>query len=324
MSWLVHHIQSEQYSSQAQQFSKPHEEVVARKLYELAAKAEVNALNCLDSSKMRTFGITAVSAVSLYFKAQEFFLAKEFAEKWINIESMPSFAIEQLESLIQEIDTMKTELRSADPFKTNSNQEGIQDLSIKYYEIGLQELVKLLYKIDLQPTNLSEKWQQANIRSIVPLPSLTPTLRAKICLAIGIISVQEGYWLIGLDWLAACWEIYNNINDLRGLGEVSYQLAIGHHVANNFGYAGIYYRDALRLFQHLGDTLKVAFCHHGLGRLMLQMEKKEAAISEFSQALAIYRTVPDSFQSDFMSGDIYHYLVIIGKISGFTATNQVI
>jgi AAA ATPase domain len=103
MSWLKYHTQSEQYVSRAEQLSKSAEEFLATELYGLAAKAEVDALNCLNSSQARTIGITAVSAVSLYFKAQDFSTAKIVAEKWLSIDYTPSFAVKELQDLLQEI-----------------------------------------------------------------------------------------------------------------------------------------------------------------------------------------------------------------------------
>lgn len=101
MSWLVHHTQSEEYASQAEKFHKRQETDRAAEFYCLSAEAEVNALNSLDVSKTRTIGITAVSAVSLYFKAQEFLQAKRIAYKWLATELLPSFAMEELENLLQ-------------------------------------------------------------------------------------------------------------------------------------------------------------------------------------------------------------------------------
>lgn len=103
MSWLVHHTRSEEYASQAEQFSRQREINRAAELYRLAAEAETHALNDLDAIKTRTIGITAVSSVSLYYKAQEFALAKRIAHKWLATEFLPPFAIDELEKLLQVI-----------------------------------------------------------------------------------------------------------------------------------------------------------------------------------------------------------------------------
>jgi tetratricopeptide (TPR) repeat protein len=112
------------------------------------------------------------------------------------------------------------------------------------------------------------------------------------------------------------------MDDLEGLAEVSYQLAIGHHIASNLSYAGIYYRDAQRLFQQINDIRKVAFCHHGLGKLLLQMGKTDLAIIEFDRALSIYNTIPDQPQVSSRIGDIHYYKRIITKMQDPTLTHQ--
>jgi hypothetical protein len=63
----------------------------------------VRALSELDSSKKRTLGITAVSAVSLYFKAKEFEKAELISHEWLASNKLPSFAVEQLQEILQTI-----------------------------------------------------------------------------------------------------------------------------------------------------------------------------------------------------------------------------
>jgi hypothetical protein len=101
MSWLAHHTRSEEYAIQAEQSFRQREISRAAELYCLAAAEEMHALDNLDKSKIRTIGITAVSVVSLYYKAREFSLAKRIAHKWLATESLPPFAIDELEELLQ-------------------------------------------------------------------------------------------------------------------------------------------------------------------------------------------------------------------------------
>ncbi len=183
-------------------------------------------------------------------------------------------------------------------------------------DTDLQELANLLTKLDWPPATLPTQWQTATNSF------LTPSLQAQICLTTGIISIQQKYWYKGLDWLKACWEMHQQLDDLPGLAEVSYQLAIGHHIASNLSYAGIYYRDAQRLFQHLNNIRKVAFCHHGLGKLLLQLGKTELAIAEFDQALTIYNTIPEQPQVSSRIGDIHYYKRIITKMQDPSLTQQ--
>ena len=103
MSWREHHKQSEFLASQAQSLLRLGRHHEAYDLYSRAAKAEAQALNALDVSKTRTLGISAVSAVSLFYKATDFASAEKTAIQWLACESLPSFAADQLRILLQTV-----------------------------------------------------------------------------------------------------------------------------------------------------------------------------------------------------------------------------
>ncbi len=112
MSWLKHHTQSEAYASQAEALFRNRQFDRATELYRLAADAEVKALENLDSSKIRTIGITAVSAASLYFKARDFLQARKTAHQWLSTDLLPTFAVEELEDLVQVIRYEESRIKS--------------------------------------------------------------------------------------------------------------------------------------------------------------------------------------------------------------------
>jgi len=145
MSWLVHHTRSEGYASQAEELRRQLESDRAAELYRFAAEAEANALDNLDPSKTRTIGITAVSAVSLYFKAQEFWQARKLAHKWLATDLLPLFAVEELEDLLQVIRFEESRVKSGIQFI-----EGEVLVSVKGGEIlyGAAPLDLVLRKVD--------------------------------------------------------------------------------------------------------------------------------------------------------------------------------
>jgi tetratricopeptide (TPR) repeat protein len=100
MSWLEFHTQSEKFASQAESLCHQQDSMGAVEFYRLAAAAEKQALDNLDTNKTRTLGITVVSAASLYFKAKDFSQAKELANQWLQSNLLPSFAIKELQSLL--------------------------------------------------------------------------------------------------------------------------------------------------------------------------------------------------------------------------------
>ena len=103
MSWIEHHENSERLASQAQVAAREGRRDNALTLYARAAAAEELALADLDPSKKRTLGISAVSAASLYYKADSLKRAEAVAVRWLGFDPLPAFAGDQLRILLQSI-----------------------------------------------------------------------------------------------------------------------------------------------------------------------------------------------------------------------------
>ena len=71
MSWLERHRLSEELASHAEVAARRGEHSRALGLYAKAAQAEGLALKEVEPSKLRTYGITAASAVALHYKAAQ-------------------------------------------------------------------------------------------------------------------------------------------------------------------------------------------------------------------------------------------------------------
>ena len=103
MSWIEHHENSERLASQAQVAAQEGRRDAAQTLYARAADAEESAIADLDRSKVRTLGISAVSAASLHYKASRLARAEAVAARWLVFETLPAFAKDQLRLLLQSI-----------------------------------------------------------------------------------------------------------------------------------------------------------------------------------------------------------------------------
>lgn len=101
MAWIEHHRLSEQYASEAEACLREGRADDARRRYAQSAEAEERALHELDLSKTKTYGITAVSAASLYFKAQRLADAERVAIASMKFDHLPHFAHHQLRHLVQ-------------------------------------------------------------------------------------------------------------------------------------------------------------------------------------------------------------------------------
>ena len=79
------------------------DQLAARELYAKAAEAEERALEDIDLSKPRTFGIIAISAVALRHKAMQGNEASILAHRCLGSNRLPNFARVQLDELLDTI-----------------------------------------------------------------------------------------------------------------------------------------------------------------------------------------------------------------------------
>ncbi len=101
MTWADYHTQSEGFAAEAELTARQGAVERSIALYRLAAQAEAHALAELDVTKTRTLGITAVSAVALWYKARDYPQAQRIAHQWLGTDLLPPFAVEQLQGLLQ-------------------------------------------------------------------------------------------------------------------------------------------------------------------------------------------------------------------------------
>ncbi len=107
MTWTELHKDSERLSIEAHLALNRGNRERAYDLYRRAAQAERRALEQLDVAKVRTRGVTAVSAVALWFKAQRYDQAEQLAHSMLAEPDIPEFAREDLRSLLHAIWTEK-------------------------------------------------------------------------------------------------------------------------------------------------------------------------------------------------------------------------
>lgn len=103
MTWLEHHREAESLASRADVARHSGNIDQAKLLCGRAAEAEVRAIEALEPSKQRTLGITAVSAVALYYKAEQMKMAENTAYRLLALDDLPGFARIQLRDLLQAI-----------------------------------------------------------------------------------------------------------------------------------------------------------------------------------------------------------------------------
>jgi hypothetical protein len=116
MTWAELHGESERLAIEAQTALRARNTEQAIQRYKQAAEAERRALDQLDVSKTRTRGITAVSAVALWFKAHEYLLAEQLAYAMLADPHIPEFARDDLRNLVQAIWTESSKQKAGVTF----------------------------------------------------------------------------------------------------------------------------------------------------------------------------------------------------------------
>ena len=124
MTWLEHHRLSERYASDAEVARLRGKHARAKDLSAIAAQHEARALEEVAPDKPRTYGITAVSAVALHFKAAEFPKAKDLAYRCLASRRLPEFASRQIEDLLQSIHRESAKLQRGNLDYPTSYAEG--------------------------------------------------------------------------------------------------------------------------------------------------------------------------------------------------------
>lgn len=103
MSWVDFHKASEVAAIGAEEALREGNAARSVILYAEAAEHEQRALEVVEAGKARTRGITAVSAVSLWYKAAAYERAEQLAYSVLGDLSVPEFARTDLRNLVQAI-----------------------------------------------------------------------------------------------------------------------------------------------------------------------------------------------------------------------------
>lgn len=100
VDWLTHHRHSEELAARAHDYARLGQTAQAEASFREAAEAEQAALELVDDAKPRTLGITAVSAVSLWYKAKAFERASSLAHTCLARAVITGTARDQLDDLL--------------------------------------------------------------------------------------------------------------------------------------------------------------------------------------------------------------------------------
>jgi amino acid adenylation domain-containing protein len=104
MTWDAHHTESERLAGDAELMLSRGQAEAARALYRRAARAEAAALAHVDAARTRTAGITAVSALSLWYKAGDLAEVWRTGHRLLAEMPLPEFAREQIRGILARVE----------------------------------------------------------------------------------------------------------------------------------------------------------------------------------------------------------------------------
>jgi tetratricopeptide (TPR) repeat protein len=139
--------------------------------------------------------------------------------------------------------------------------------------------------------------EQALAAYTVALEAISPEHydRAKIWQALpttqsilGSRLVRAGEWQEGLEILLNSVRLLREGDDPLAHANALYHTAVAHETLSDWDNARLYYRDALRLYQRLQDSVGIAKSRHGLGSALASQGYFKKGMAELTQAHALY------------------------------------
>ncbi|MFM7572212.1 MAG: tetratricopeptide repeat protein, partial [Snowella sp.] len=106
---------------------------------------------------------------------------------------------------------------------------------------------------------------------------------------LGTRLVRDGNWQEGLKLLINSLNQLKNESNAVVYANALYQTAYAYEILTDWDNARLYYRDALRLYQHHQDSPGIAKSREGLGNVLISQGYLEKGMDELAQARELYQ-----------------------------------
>ncbi|NMF84431.1 tetratricopeptide repeat-containing protein [Nodosilinea sp. P-1105] len=101
--------------------------------------------------------------------------------------------------------------------------------------------------------------------------------------------VRKGQWQEGLQLLLNSVRLLSEGDDHLAHANALYQTGRAHETLSDWDNARLYYRDALRLYEHLNDPPGIAKSRHGLGSVLASQGYFKKGMAQLQQARDLYQ-----------------------------------
>jgi tetratricopeptide (TPR) repeat protein len=229
-------------------------------------------------------------AITAYELALQIYTRENFSEKWAGTQGNLAVVLMQRASLTNnfiDLDTAITLLQAALEVSASGSPTFIKIqfslgniLSRRYehsqnssdLEQSLQAYKTALDTISLEHYDRKYLWQA--------LPTTQSILGGRL--------VRDGQWQEGLQLLLNSVNQLSTSDDPLAHANALFQTGRAHETLSDWDNARLYYRDALRLYEHLQDQLGIAQSSAGLGGVLVSQGHLEKGIAELAKARESY------------------------------------
>jgi tetratricopeptide (TPR) repeat protein len=230
-------------------------------------------------------------AIAAYELALQVYTRKAFPEKWAMTQSNLAEALMQRATLtenINNLDTAITLLQEALEIAVPRSPNFIDS----QYRLG--NALSRRYEYNPNPSDLQQALQAYKIA----LDAISPEHydRQQIWQAIpttqsilGSRLVHDGQWQEGLQLLLNSVNQLSTGSDQLAHANALFQIGHAHETLSNWNNARLYYRDALRLYDHLNDAPGIAKSRHGLGSVLVSQGYLKKYSAFRTQRDSLYR-----------------------------------
>jgi len=230
-------------------------------------------------------------AIACYEAALQIYTRTDFPVDWATTQGNLAQALMDRAALMDTASDLDTAIR----LFQQALEEAVPGSSFfvnDQYHLG--NALSRRYETRQDPVDLHQAIQayQAALAAISPEHYDRPGIWQAIPATQSILGsrlVREGRWQEGLQLLLHSVQQLSQSEDALAHANALFQTGRAHETLANWDNARLYYRDALRLYEHLGDTPGIAQSRAGLGSVLLSQGFLDKGMAALAAARDLYQ-----------------------------------
>ena len=239
-------------------------------------------------------------AISIYKQAAQVFTREAFPHKWAENQGHLAESLMKRSSLTNNTTDLNTAITLLQESLAVS-APGSPDFIDSQYRLGTA--LSRSYEHSQNSSDLEQALQayKTALDAISPehydrkqIWQALPTTQS----ILGSRLVREGKWQEGLQLLLNSVRQLSTGDDPLAHANALFQTGRAHETLSDWDNARLYYRDALRLYDHLKDQIGIAKSRAGLGSVLVSQGYLEKGLAELDKAHQSYHQLQQSTKAD--------------------------